>query len=78
MNPMGNNKLKGSLLNHKQWKILELRARGLTQSETARKLRTSRANVSMIEWRAKKKLDRARETIRTYDVLKSSMKSQSD
>jgi Tfx family DNA-binding protein len=35
--------------------------------ETGRELKTSRANVSMIELRAKKKVERARETLRAYE-----------
>jgi len=62
-------RIKGGLLKQKQWKILELRAKGFTQLETAKKLGTSRANVSMIEYRAKKKLERARETIQIYETL---------
>lgn len=73
---MTNSKKKDSLFNQKQWEILKLRARGLTQSETARRVGTSRANVSMIEWRAKKKLDRARGTLETYDSLQTSEKSR--
>jgi Tfx family DNA-binding protein len=66
--------MKGGLFNQKQWKILELRARGSTQLETAKKLGTSRSNVSMIERRAKKKLDKARETIQIYEALHTSRK----
>ena len=64
--------MKGGLFNQKQLKILKLRARGFTQIETAKELGTSRANVSMIEWRARKKLDKARETIQAYEALQSS------
>ena len=64
--------MKGGLFNQKQLKILKLRARGFTQLETAKELGTSRANVSMIEWRARKKLDKARETIQAYEALQSS------
>ncbi len=35
----------------------------------AKKLGTTRANVSMIEWRARKKLDRARQAIEVYETL---------
>ena len=38
----------------------------MTQNETARELRTSRANVSMIEHRARKKIELARQTLREY------------
>ena len=64
--------MRGGLFNQKQLKILKLRARGFTQLETAKELGTSRANVSMIEWRARKKLDKARETIQAYESLQSS------
>lgn len=64
--------MKGGLFNQKQLKILKLRARGFTQLETAKELGTTRANVSMIEWRARKKLDKARETIHAYEALQSS------
>ncbi len=64
--------MRGGLFNQKQLKILKLRARGYTQLETAKELGTSRANVSMIEWRARKKLDKARETIQAYESLQSS------
>ncbi|MHB1868165.1 MAG: Tfx family DNA-binding protein [Nitrososphaerales archaeon] len=64
--------MKGGLFNQKQLKILKFRARGFTQLETAKELGTTRANVSMIEWRARKKLDKARETIQAYESLQSS------
>lgn len=32
----------------------------------------TRANVSMIEWRARKKLEKARQTIQAYESLQSS------
>jgi HTH-type transcriptional regulator, fmd operon transcriptional regulator len=55
---------------------MELRSRGFTQLETAKKLGTSRANVSMIECRAKKKLEKARETLRIFEALHSSRRSR--
>lgn len=39
----------------------------MSQLETAEQFHTSRANVSMIELRARKKVERARETIRAYE-----------
>jgi Tfx family DNA-binding protein len=54
------------LLTELQFKVLVCRGRGLTQSETARELRTTRANVSMIEHRARKRIELARETITAY------------
>ena len=43
------------------------RGKGMTQSETAKFLHTSRANVSMIERRARAKIGRARETIAAFE-----------
>jgi HTH-type transcriptional regulator, fmd operon transcriptional regulator len=51
--------------------VLKHRSDGLSQAETARKIGTSRANVSMIELRAKRKLARARETLAAYESLLS-------
>ncbi|MGI0092263.1 MAG: Tfx family DNA-binding protein [Nitrososphaerales archaeon] len=59
-------------MNQKQLKILKLRARGYTQLETAKELGTTRANVSMIEWRARRKLQKARDTIQAYESIQSS------
>ena len=56
---------RGSLT-EKQYRVLVCRGKGLTQNETARELQTTRANVSMIELRAKRKVAQARETLRAY------------
>ncbi len=66
--------MKRRPFNEKQLKILKLRARGFTQRETAKKLGTSRANVSMVEWRLRKKLEKARETINAFESLLLSQK----
>ncbi|MHB1907409.1 MAG: Tfx family DNA-binding protein [Nitrososphaerales archaeon] len=57
------------LLTKRQFLVLQHRANGLSQLETAKKLSTSRANVSMIELRARKKIDRARDSLRAYDSI---------
>jgi Tfx family DNA-binding protein len=62
---------KHGSLTKRQFLVLKYRTSGLSQLETARKLATSRANVSMIELRAKKKLERARETIWAYESMLS-------
>jgi Tfx family DNA-binding protein len=53
-------------LTESQFQVLQLRGRGLTQEETARLLRTTRANVSMIEFRAKRRVADARRTLEVY------------
>lgn len=55
---------KNTFLTRAQLHVLELRAKGLSQTEVARKLKTSRANVCILERRAKENIKRARETLR--------------
>jgi HTH-type transcriptional regulator, fmd operon transcriptional regulator len=52
-------------------KILKLRMKGYTQLETANELGLTRGNVSMIEWRARKKIGKARETLQAFESLQS-------
>ncbi len=66
--------MKLGLLSQKQYKVLKLRARGFTQLEAARELGTTRANVSMIEARARRKIEKARETLAANESLQSSHK----
>jgi HTH-type transcriptional regulator, fmd operon transcriptional regulator len=54
-------------LTKEQLLVLKERSQGLTQVETAKHLGTTRANVSMLELRAKKNLEKAAETLRAYE-----------
>jgi len=58
------------LLTKKQFEVLRLRGKGMSQLEAAAELSTTRANVSMIESRAKKKIERARETLRAFEATR--------
>ena len=58
-------------LTEKQFRVLSLRSRGFSQSEIAHELNLSRANVSMIEGRAKKKIEKARQTLKVYNLLQT-------
>ncbi len=62
---------KLGVLTKRQFLVLKHRADGLSQFETAKRLGTSRANVSMIELRAKRKLAKAKETLRAYESILS-------
>lgn len=62
------------LLTKKQLKVLELRSKGLTQREAAKELNTTRANISMIEWRARRRLAQARHTLRAYDTMQEDLR----
>jgi len=53
-------------LTETQYAVLSCRGRGMSQKETAKALGTTRANVSMIEHRARKKVALARETLEAY------------
>jgi Tfx family DNA-binding protein len=56
-------------LTEKQFRVLELRSRGYTQREVAQMLRMSRAGVSMIEGRAREQVDRARKTVKIFELI---------
>ncbi|MEM3387275.1 MAG: Tfx family DNA-binding protein [Nitrososphaerales archaeon] len=54
---------KMGLLTERQIEVLKLRAQGLTQEEVAKKLQTSRENVTILEKRAYQNIKLARETL---------------
>lgn len=58
-----------SVLTRRQAEVLSLRERGLSQSEIADRLGTSRANVSSIESSARDNVEKARETIAFAEAL---------
>jgi Tfx family DNA-binding protein len=59
--------LKFGLLTERQLNVLSCREKGMSQVETAEELRTTRANVSMIERRARMNVEKARKTLRAYE-----------
>ena len=61
-----------TILTLRQWKVLQLRATGLTQSDVARKLNTSRENISIIEHRAHANIRAARATVAAMEQLSAS------
>ncbi|XRO75959.1 Tfx family DNA-binding protein [Methanocaldococcus sp. 28A] len=58
-----------SFLTDTQIKVLKLRKKGLTQEEIAKIFGTSRANISMIEKRAKENIKKAYNTIKIYNRI---------
>jgi len=56
---------RGSLTDA-QYRVLASRGKGMTQQETANEMGTTRANVSMIELRARRKVAQARDTLDAY------------
>ncbi|AAB98158.1 conserved hypothetical protein [Methanocaldococcus jannaschii DSM 2661] len=61
--------VEDSFLTDTQIKVLKLRKKGLTQEEIAKMLGTSRANISMIEKRAKENIKKAYNTIKIYNRI---------
>lgn len=55
-------------LSERQSLILILRSSGYTQAEVARELKISRASVSMIEVRARRKILKARQTVQFFEL----------
>jgi len=58
-----------SFLTKQQIKVLQLRAKGMKQSEIAEILGTSRANVSILEHRALEKIEKARNTLLIWEQI---------
>lgn len=60
------------MLTARQWQVMRLRATGLTQTQVARRLRTTRENVSIIERRAHENLRSAKATLEALQQLSDS------
>ncbi|WP_174589808.1 Tfx family DNA-binding protein [Methanocella conradii] len=60
-----------SFLTKRQVMVLRLRQAGMTQEEIARRIKTTRANVSLIEKRARENIDRSRETLKEWESIVS-------
>ncbi len=58
-------------LTDKQFRVLSLRLRGFSQREIAHELKMSRASVSMIEGRARKKIEEAKQTLKMYGLIQT-------
>ncbi len=66
--------MTNSFLTKTQIKVLELRKKGYTQEQISEILRTSRANISMIEKRAKENVEKAKETLKIYNNIMAPLK----
>ncbi len=60
-----------SFLTKRQVMVLRMRQAGLTQEEIARRIKTTRANVSLIEKRARENIGRSRETLKEWESIVS-------
>ena len=68
---LGVESMQDTFLTEAQARVLELRAKGLTQAEIARKLKTSRANICILERRARKNIVRAEQTLKLVAKLRA-------
>lgn len=64
------------MLTEKEIKILELRAKNLTQVEVSRKLKISQAAVSHFEKNATRKIKEAEETLQIVEGLNSKIRTK--
>ena len=62
----------GTTLTKRQWRVVRLRSTGLTQAQVARKLRTTRENVTILEHRANENLKAAKATLAVMEGLSGS------
>lgn len=60
---------RNGFLTPTQLKVLELRAQGYTQEEVAELIGTTRVNVSITERRAKENIEKARNTLKAFEML---------
>lgn len=67
-----------NVLTRRQAEVLTLRERGLSQSEIAERLGTSRANVSSIESSARENIQKSRETIAFAEALQAPVRVRID
>lgn len=69
---MSGSRSRSTFLTKRQWQVLRLRATGLTQAQVARKLHTTRENISIIEHRSHENLRAARTTLDAIERLSES------
>jgi hypothetical protein len=62
----------GTILTPRQWRVLQLRAKGLTQTQVASRLHTSRESISIIEHRAHANVRAAKAAIVAVEQLSES------
>jgi len=60
-----------SFLTGQQIEVLRLRELGLTQKEISGRLGTSRENISIIEKRGRTNIERSKETLKDWELIKS-------
>jgi len=62
---------KDTLLTGRQIEVLKLRRKGMTQADIARKMKTTRGNISTLESTALKNIEKAQRTLKLYRALEA-------
>ena len=62
---------KDTLLTERQIEVLKLKRKGLSQADIARKLKTTRGNISTVENTALKNIEKAERTLKMYRALEA-------
>lgn len=62
----------GTMLTQRQWHVMRLRSTGMTQAQVAKRLRTTRENVTILEHRAHENLGAAKATLAAIEKLSGS------
>ena len=62
---------KDIFLTDKQIEILKLKKKGLSQADIARKLKTTRGNICIIEGTAQKNIEKAKNTLKLFKTLEA-------
>ncbi len=65
--------MKETYLTKEQARVLQLKSQGMTQAQIAKVLKTSRANISILEKRARTNIERAERTIKLAAKLRASV-----
>jgi Tfx family DNA-binding protein len=62
---------KDMLLTPRQIEVLRLKKKGMTQADIARKMKTTRGNICIIESTAMKNIEKARNTVKFYRAMEA-------
>jgi Tfx family DNA-binding protein len=62
---------KDTLLTDRQVEVLKLKRKGMSQADIARKLKTTRGNISTVENTALKNIEKAERTLKLYRALEA-------
>jgi Tfx family DNA-binding protein len=62
---------KDTLLTERQVEVLKLKRKGMSQADIARKLKTTRGNISTVENTALKNIEKAERTLKLYRALEA-------